>query len=217
MSSGGSLSGLSVEVLRERLANLEVARANLIDIGKEVTHLSKRAISSTLKKDRVSADGILSELSRVFRSLLENVSPYPELYYSNHFYSVAAEYVEAIQFYSIVFDERLKDLEEIGVHPIPYIMGSIDLIGELKRGSLELLRKEEYAESFRYFEIAEEIYEELSDIDFADTIIPGFRRKLDIYRKVIDDWRLLLIDIESRIKLEKACREAEKRFGSYAL
>ncbi|MEM4831296.1 MAG: hypothetical protein QW740_02560, partial [Sulfolobales archaeon] len=157
-----------------------------------------------------NADSALSELSRVFQALVESISRHPELFYSNLFYSVAAEYVEAIQLYSVVFEGRLKDLEEIGVHPIPYVLGSIDLIGELKRASLELLRKEEYVESFKYFEVAERIYEELLSIDFADTVIHGFRRKLDVYRKVIDDWRVLLIDIESRVRLEKACREAAK-------
>lgn len=198
---------MHIEILKEGLTNLEATREKLINIGRELSHLSKRAISSTLRGDRVGADRILGELSKVFKALVESVSPYPELYYSNSFYIAAAEYVEAVQLYSIAFEGKLKDLGELGVHSIPYILGTIDLIGELKRMSLELLRKEEYAESFKYFQFAEEIYEEFSEIDFADTVVPGLRRKLDIYRKVIDDWRVLLIDIESRIRLEKACRQ----------
>ncbi|MEM1682211.1 MAG: hypothetical protein QXT76_06835 [Sulfolobales archaeon] len=202
------MSSVRIELLRERLANLEAAREKLISVGREISRISKRVISSVLRKDRAGADSALSELNRVFQVLVESISRHPELFYSNLFYSVVAEYVEAVQLYSVVFEGRLKDLEEIGVHPIPYALGSVDLIGELKRVSLELLRKEEYVESFKYFEIAEVIYEELLDIDFADTVIPGFRRKLDVYRKVIDDWRVLLVDIESRVRLEKACREA---------
>lgn len=211
------MSSIRIEFLRERLANLEVAREKLISIGRELSRLSKRVISNALSNDRTGADGALIELSRVFQVLTENVSPHPEIYYSNLHYSVVAEYVEAVQFYSAVFNGRLKGPEELGVHPIPYVLGSIDLIGELKRASLELLRREDYARSRRYFEIAERIYEELSDIDFADTIVPGLRRKLDIYRKVIDDWRVLLIDIESRVKLERACGEAVRQLKPRSL
>ncbi|MDW8010614.1 MAG: hypothetical protein RMH84_03350, partial [Sulfolobales archaeon] len=205
---GGSLGTLNTGEIRDRLLKLEAVREEVVRSGRELSSLARRAISSTLRGSRDGADRALRELSDVYHSLVGKVSNYPELLYSNLYYSVVAEYVESVQLYSAVFEKKLVGFGDLGVHPIPYILGSLDLIGELKRVSLELLRREEYVESFRYFELAEGVYEELSELDFADHVVPGLRRKLDVYRKVLDDWRVLLIDIESRVKLERACRGA---------
>lgn len=204
------MSSLSSEVVRSHLNQLEAAREKLVNIGRELSWLARRVISSTLRRNHGEAGQAVYELEKVFRYLVESFSRYPELYYSNLFHSIVAEYVEAEQLYSMAFSGRLKSIVELGVHPVPYILGSADLIGELKRMSLEFLRKEEYEESFRYFEIAERVFEELSELGFADTVVPGLRRKLDIYRKVVDEWRVLLVDIESRMKLERVCRQATK-------
>ncbi len=208
------MGGLRVEALREKLVEMEAARERLVNAGRELSRLSRRLVSSVLRRDQAGAHELARELSRAFESLVESVSSHPELYYSGLFYSIAAEYVEAIQLYSTVFGGGLKGPEELRAHPVPYVLGSADLIGELKRLSLELLRSGDYEESYRYFELAEGIYEELSELDFADAVVPGLRRKLDVYRKVIDDWRVLLIDIESRVKLERACEQAGRALGS---
>ncbi|MCX8184564.1 MAG: hypothetical protein RMI56_06795 [Sulfolobales archaeon] len=202
------MSRLEINQVRDRLVELEAVREEVISVGRDLSNLARKVVSSTLRGSRDEADRVLRDVSRVYYSLVGRVSHYPELYYSNLFYSVVAEYVESAQLYYTVFEKKFKSAGELGVHPIPYVLGTLDLIGELKRISLELLRREEYGESFRYFELAEEIYSELSELDFADSVIPGLRRKLDIYRKVLEDWRVLLIDIESRVKLERACRKA---------
>lgn len=202
---------LEINEVKKHIEDLEEAREQLIKTAREVSQLVRAVVSLSIRRRREDARRYYRELSDKFRSLLEVSSKHSELMYSNFFYSIAAEYVEAVQLYSIVFDGRLLTLRELNVHPIPYLLGHADLIGELKRLSLEHLRRGEYRESFTYLELAEGIYEELSSIDVADPIVPGLRRKLDVYRKVIDDWKVLLIDIESRVKLEKMCGEVLKR------
>lgn len=204
------MNQLEINEVRRYLEELEEAREQLIKVAREVSQLVRALVSLSIRRRREDAHRYYQELSDRFKSLLEVSSQHPELTYSNFFYSIAAEYVEAVQLYSIVFEGRLLTLSELNVHPIPYLLGHADLIGELKRLSLEHLRRGEYRESFTYLELAEGIYEELSSIDIADPIVPGLRRKLDVYRKVIDDWKVLLIDIESRVKLEKMCGEIIK-------
>jgi translin len=200
---------LDIDGVRRYLEDLEEAREQLIKVAREVSQLARAVVSSSIRR-REDARRYRRELSERFRYLLEISSKHPELAYSNLFYSIAAEYVEAMQLYSVVFDGKLLTLNELNVHPVPYLLGHADLIGELKRLSLEHLRRGEYDESFSYLELAEGIYEELSSTDTADPVVPGLRRKLDVYRKVIDDWKVLLIDIESRVKLEKVCGEVLK-------
>jgi len=79
----------------------------------------------------------------------------------------------------------------------------LDVIGELKRHSLRLIERGGYEESLKVFDIAESVFNQVEELAFAENIIPGLKRKLDIYRKVLDDWKELLIDIISREKLRK--------------
>jgi predicted translin family RNA/ssDNA-binding protein len=73
----------------------------------------------------------------------------------------------------------------------------------LKRHSLRLIERGGYEESLKVFDIAESVFNQVEELAFAENIIPGLKRKLDIYRKVLDDWKELLIDIISREKLRK--------------
>lgn len=204
------MSNLDIVSVSRRLASLESVREYLIKRSRDISQLSKKLISYTLRGSVEESITVLNQLTEAYRSMVSELSRCPEFLYSNLLYSIAAEYVEASQFHSVVFEGVFRSPEELGVHPIPYVLGLLDLIGELKRFSLELLRREEYGKSFSYLEVAEDIYEKLSELNITDAVVPGFRKKLDVYRRVIDNWRILLIDIESRIKLESACRSASE-------
>lgn len=185
------------------LSELEAARESLLKVSRDVTLLSKRLVSYSIRGLRREAYEVRERLTATYRELLALVSRHPELYYSNLFYSVASEYAEALQLLSVAFEGKLLTAEELGVHPVPYVLSLADLVGELKRASLESLRKGAYDESLRYLDIAEGIYEALESLGVSDAVVPGFRRKLDIYRKVIDDWRELLLDLRSRAELSR--------------
>jgi len=196
---------LSVELggVSGYLSELEAARESLLKVSRDVTLLSKRLVSYSIRGLRREAYEVRERLTATYRELLALVSRHPELYYSNLFYSVASEYAEALQLLSVAFEGKLLTAEELGVHPVPYVLSLADLVGELKRASLESLRKGAYDESLRYLDIAEGIYEALESLGVSDAVVPGFRRKLDIYRKVIDDWRELLLDLRSRAELSR--------------
>ncbi|MEM4442478.1 MAG: haloacid dehalogenase, partial [Ignisphaera sp.] len=63
------------------------------------------------------------------------------------------------------------------------------------------VRKNKFDEAFKLLELAEELYNRLSIFSYPDALLPGFRRKLDVYRRVIDDWKKFLIDMVSRKNL----------------
>lgn len=189
------------------LSELEAARESLLKVSRDVTLLSKRLVSYSIRGLRREAYEVRERLTATYRELLALVSRHPELYYSNLFYSVASEYAEAVQLLSVVFEGRLLTAEELGVHPVSYVLSLADLVGELKRASLEALRRGAYDESLRYLDVAEGVYEALESLGVSDAVVPGLRRKLDIYRKVIDDWKELLLDLRSRAELSRLYRD----------
>jgi translin len=190
------LSENDLQFVKSYLDKIEVFRDHLIKYSRDVVNLCRRVVYVCIRGG--DASKAVLDLKNKFIELNNIVRNVPELYYSNLLYSIAAEYVEALQLYSIIKESRFISLEELMVHPVAYILGLADVIGELKRYSLELLKSNRIDESFRFLEKAEHLYDLLSTLNYAEAILPGFRRKLDIYRKVIDDWKELLIDLKSR-------------------
>lgn len=195
--------GIAIDLsnVKEYLDGLENAREILIKRGRDILSLCRTIITKSMLNEDTGK--YVDELKHVFTTLYDDIKRYPELLYSNTFYSIATEYVEALQLYSIIREQKVLSLEDLGVHPIPYLLGLVDVIGELKRISLELVRKNKFEESYRFLEIAEELYKTLSTFSYPNALLPGFRRKLDIIRKVLDDWKKFLIDMDSRKSLIK--------------
>jgi len=202
---------LDLSFVKEYLDKLDSAREVLIKRSRELTQMSKRVISYCLRGQMDNAYEELTRLSKAYEELISALSDSAELQHSQLLYSVVAEYVEALTFFEVLRNGKLPSVGEVKTHVIPYVLGLADLIGELKRYSLELVRLGKYDESMKYLKLSEGIYESLTSLTYPDVILPGLRRKLDIYRKVIDDWKEFLLDLISRKELKDLLR---KHYGS---
>jgi translin len=201
-----------VEELQKYLESLYSAREWLIKRGRDVLTLCRKAVAVCMRGD-VNSDEHVEALKRVFEEFREFAKTYPELYYSNFYYSIESEFVEAVEFCYVIKEGRLLPYKSLGVSPASFILGLLDVIGELKRYSLGLVERGRYEDSLKVFEIAENVFNHVEELAFADSVVPGLRRKLDIYRKVLDNWRELLIDMVSREKLRKVIEEAKQCTG----
>ncbi|MEM1541936.1 MAG: hypothetical protein QW101_02775 [Ignisphaera sp.] len=190
---------MDTSYVKNYLDGLENVREFLVKKGRDILNLCRSITSGIVLGRNVEED--VYKVSKLFNEVYEQIKSYPELVYSNVFYSIVAEYVEAVQLYNMVTRARFLSIEELNVHPIPFLLGLADTIGELKRCSLESIRKNRFDEAFRLLELAEELYNRLSIFSYPDALLPGFRRKLDVYRRVIDDWKKFLIDMVSRKNL----------------
>ncbi|MEM0026877.1 MAG: hypothetical protein QXT53_02075 [Ignisphaera sp.] len=182
------------------LEMLSSAKENAIKLSRDILVYCRRLITSCLY-DNCNPE-YAKKLKESFSMFREQIIQHPELLHSNFYISIESEYVEAIIFYHIIVENKFKMFNELNiVHPASYILGLLDVIGELKRYSLELVEKGKHDESLKIFKLAEKIFNEISELSHVENVVPGLKRKIDVYRKVLDDWRELLIDLLSRIKL----------------
>lgn len=197
---------MSVEGFAEDLVKyleaLYTAREWLIKRSRDVLTLCRKAIATCMRGDTGSSEHV-NVLVRVFKEYREFAKAYPELYFSNFYRSIESEYVEAVELCYAIKEGGLLPYKSLDVAPASFILGLLDVIGELKRHSLRLIERGSYEESLKVFNIAESVFNQVEELAFAENIIPGLKRKLDIYRKVLDNWKELLIDIISREKLRK--------------
>lgn len=208
---------LSIDLtpIKNYLDRLESVRESIIKQSRDLLRLSKAVISSIVSGEDAST--YIEKMQELFVDINAKIKECPELAYSNMFFAIATEYAEAMQLYYIRNRMRILSIDELNINPLPYLMSLLEVIGELKRVSLECLRRGDLDEAYNFLRIAEEVYNALLSFSYPEALLPGFRRKLDIYRKVLDDWKKFLIDMDSRRSLIKSLSEALKYIRSSGL
>lgn len=187
-----------------RLRELDAAREKAVKLSRDVIRLSGWSITALHQGKVDEARKYLGECEATTKELMSTVSPYPELSYSGMVYNAVSEYVEAKLFFSIVVEGRLPDFDELGVHPVPYLQGLADVVGELRRYALESLRHGNVDAAWSYLDVMETIYVALRGLDYPDAILPNFRHKIDVARSLIDGTKAMLVDIRSRDDLRRS-------------
>ncbi|MFN3909836.1 MAG: hypothetical protein ACK4J0_01210 [Candidatus Anstonellaceae archaeon] len=117
---------------------------------------------------------------------------------------IAQEYVEAALLLAALEKKPFPNYKKLNVSPQAYLLGLLDLFGELKREVILSLLNNQKERAWYLFNIMSELFDELLVIRFSNSILPNFKRKLDIAKIQLED---------SRIELLKAGLKISKRDG----
>lgn len=123
------------------------------------------------------------------------------------------ELSEAVILLSLVSGLEPPTPEELSLPPRSYVLGLADVIGELRRNALDLIRAGRLEEAEKRLELMEEIYLDLASVDELFIHIPGLRRKCDVARRVIEATRGDLTIELRRNALERLIRRLEEVMG----
>jgi translin len=141
--------------------------------------------------------------------LEKNFSSNKELEYGGNVLTAYQEYAEAMLLYYLITKEKLLSIKESKVEPIPYLLGLLDFVGELRRICLVYLIKGDLDKATEIFNLMEMIYEDAFSINHT-SIIPGFRRKLDNTRRIVESTRGDVATDTRRISLERTIKKFEE-------
>jgi len=204
-----SLKSLFDKIEKE-LKKKEEVRQELQREMRRATRLSKQAILFMHQERFDEARELLKEASELLAKLDEISKDYPELVYTGLVNAAFEEYVEAHTFLTLIKEERFINPEELGVPSVSYLLGLSDVIGELRRRTLDSLRREDVETAENCMQKMEQIYVELTAMDDAYLLVPGLRRKCDVARHVIEATRGDLSIETRRSSLERSIKELEK-------
>ncbi len=188
-------------------------REEVIRKCRDIIRLSGYVITKIHLRNFSEAKELLLDLREMVRALNELLKDHPEIRYSGTVYSALSEYVEAEVFSAIISEGKVPSPEELNVHPVPYLQGLLDVVGELKRASIEAVRERRLSDSWEYLRIAEEIMNSCKSLDYPDALIPSVRRKVDIARNIVESLRSFLTDMELRMELINKLRECKLRIS----
>lgn len=175
--------------IREQAVRKDELRQEIQTVARKTTRMSKQAIFLTHKNKIGEAEEILREASLNIARLNEMVKAHPDLLSVGLIDPAFEEYAEAQIFLKIIKDEKVPGPEDINVPSEQYVLGLADVIGELRRRSLDLIRKGAVEEAEKCLNIMEIIYGEIMSCDELLIFISGLRRKCDVARRVIEATR----------------------------
>ena len=118
------------------------------------------------------------------KELAESIEDLEKMEKGFEYYTQQAhqEYVEAMIFCSIVRDMSIPTRAALMEKTVPYILGIMDVVGELKREAFDELMAKNRKKAMEYYSLMKAIYDSTLHMRFANSIMPGFRRKQDTAR-----------------------------------
>jgi len=155
----------------------------------------------------------LKEARELVKTLHSDLSGFPDLYFAGYTQDALKEYSEANLVFALVQDHDLPKPEELGVEPATYMQGLAEAAGELRRRCLDKLRTGNSDEAVRLLNQMDDIYTELTKMDYPDAVTGGLRRLTDIARSILERTRGDLTISLRQEQLEKELHLLEERLS----
>jgi translin len=132
--------------------------------------------------------GPLSEIHEEILKLRSLLNDHPDLYHTGTVENALQEACEAFLVHAILEEDPLPSPKELGVPDTAYLLGMGDVVGELRRFSLEHLRRGDIKLASAYLEKMERILDALMRFDYPTALV-ALRRKQDVARSLIEKTR----------------------------
>jgi translin len=124
------------------------------------------------------------------------------------------EFAEANLTLAFVTDEQVPDADQLGVGVAPYLNGLAEAASELRRQTLDCLRRGEVERAEVLLGRMDDVYTMLVTVDYPDAITGGLRRATDALRAVLErtrgDVTNALVAARLRVAIERAELPAEE-------
>ncbi|MBL8080368.1 MAG: haloacid dehalogenase [Anaerolineales bacterium] len=182
-----------LEAITEQIRKVFDARTSARDLAlaqaRQLTRACSLAIRAVHRDEVDTMKTHLEEARQLADTLRSSLAQYPDLFYAGYTQDALKEFVEANVTCSLIRNEPLQTPEDLLVDPSTYLNGLAEVVGELRRRTLDILRHGYSQEAERLLGIMDEIYSVLVTMDYPDAITNGLRRQTDLARGIIEKTR----------------------------
>ncbi|MFN8483858.1 MAG: haloacid dehalogenase [Anaerolineae bacterium] len=205
----------NLDTLAEKiLAGLDAknaAREEALRLSRLLVQHASRTIRAVHRYEWDEAERILGDAQRIVESLKTATQAQPELYAAGYAQDALKEYAEAHITRALALGQDLPDPDDLGVEYPAYLNGLGEAIGEMRRHSLDVIRRGDIEHAERLVEAMDEVYAFLTTVDYPDAVTNGLRRTTDMVRGVTERTRGDLTTAARQEKLQAALRDFERR------
>ena len=182
-----------LETIAERIRqNFDVRtskRDEALKQARQLTRACSLAIRAVHRDDKEAMEANLTEAQQLADVLRNELKEHPELFFAGYTQDSLKEFVEANVTCALIQNQPLQTPEELGVQESTYLNGLAEVVGELRRRTLDILRSGYSQEAERLLGHMDEIYSVLVTMDYPDAITNGLRRQTDLARGIIEKTR----------------------------
>lgn len=178
-----------VDHIRQDFDTRTAARDQALAQARQLTRACSLAIRAVHRNDTDEMTAHLAEAHKLAKTLTVDLKDHPDLFFAGYTQDSLKEYAEAKVTCALIQNQPLQTPEELGVVNSTYLKGLSEVVGELRRRILDILRHGYSEEAERLLGHMDEIYAVLVTIDYPDAITYGLRRQTDIARSIIEKTR----------------------------
>ena len=175
--------------IRQKFDVRTALRDKALAQARQLTRACSLAIRAVHRDDKAAMDIQLAEAHNLAETLRDELKDHPELYYAGYTQDAMKEFVEANVTCALIQKHALQTPEELVVEESTYLNGLAEVVGELRRRTLDILRSGYSEEAERLLSHMDDIYSVMVTIDYPDAITNGLRRQTDLARGIIEKTR----------------------------
>lgn len=172
--------------IRESFERKNQIRDEALAQSRNLIRHAARAIRAIHREDTALAYENLKEAEILAEALREGLSQDPDLYFSGYAQDALKEYCEAHLTVASILNKDWPSPEDLNAEYPTYLNGMSEVVGELRRRIMDIMREGHSQEVERLLDVMDDIYAQLVTMDFPDALTYGLRRRTDIARSIIE-------------------------------
>lgn len=200
--------------IREDFETRNGVRDQVLHRSRELIRICGNAIRASHRDEWQEARSLLGEADRLAQSILNLLQPYPDLRHAGYTRDAMKELVEAHATLALVEGTDVPEPEALSVTFPSYLNGLCEAASELRRRSLDEMRRGNLTEAERLLGLMDGVYDIVNTFDFPNAITGGLRHRVDQLRGVLERTRGDLTSSLRQDRLIRALREFEERVES---
>jgi translin len=175
--------------IRQKFDVRTAMRDQALAQARQLTRACSLAIRAVHRDDKETMETQLTQAHNLADKIRAELASHADLYYAGYTQDALKEFVEANVTCALIQSQGLQTPEELGVEDATYLNGLAEVIGELRRRILDILRHGYSQEAERLLSHMDDIYSVLVTMDYPDAITNGLRRQTDLARSIIEKTR----------------------------
>ncbi|MFW9875647.1 MAG: haloacid dehalogenase [Candidatus Thorarchaeota archaeon] len=163
-------------------------RENILHLSRDIVRDCSIGIKHIHRQEFDEFQEKLNIIKANHGNLVKLVNKNPGIFFK-YLKTPEQEFTELLVFHSIINNTIIPTASEMKINPLNYALGLADLIGELRRYTLDNIRNDHIEGLNNILENMDEIYTYLFSIDYPIGVTQDLRHKVDVARNIIEKTR----------------------------
>jgi translin len=177
------------EGARKVLEQKHLAREITLNASRRAIRACASAIRAVHRREFLAARELIAEAAAFLAEADAALDGHEDVRYGGSLHDAKKEFAEANLTLAFVAGQPIPGADELRVETPAYLNGLAEAASELRRQTLDCLRRGELDEAERLLAVMDEVYTVLVSIDYPEALTGGLRRASDALRGVLERTR----------------------------